>query len=126
MNFATHKIRLLLRVVAIDLPKQKIAAMYKSNKGGAAYFSDEFLLEIGSRLRRVRVLQGTKLDTVVAMTGFSEAMISKIENGKYKSLKVTLLYALTEFYGIEVAEVIPSKTEIVRKVEGQFSLKNSN
>ncbi len=84
-------------------------------------FSDEFLWEIGKRLRKVRLSREMKLDTVVAMTGCSETVISKVENGKYKSLKITLLHVLTEFYGIEMTQVIPSKTDIVQNTSSQFS-----
>jgi transcriptional regulator with XRE-family HTH domain len=86
--------------------------MKKENMYGVGDFSDEFLWEIGKRLRKIRITQEMKLDTVEAMTGFSEAVISKIENGKYKSLKVTLLHVLTDFYGVEMIEIIPSKMDV--------------
>lgn len=95
--------------------------MKKENMYGVGSFSDEFLWEIGKRLRKVRLSREIKLDTVVAMTGCSETVISKVENGKYKSLKVTLLHVLTEFYGIEMTQVIPSKMDIVQNTSSQFS-----
>ncbi len=87
--------------------------MGKANIYGVGNFSNEFLWEIGKQLRKIRITQELTLDTVVAMTGCSEAVISKIENGKYKSLKVTLLRILTEFYGIDITQVLPSKTDII-------------
>jgi transcriptional regulator with XRE-family HTH domain len=95
--------------------------MKKENIYRIGDFTDDFLWEIGKRLRKIRVSREIKLDTVVAMTGFSETVISKIENGKYKSLKVTLLHILTEFYEIEMSQVIPSKMDIAQNSSAQFS-----
>ena len=95
--------------------------MKKATTYRMSNFSEEFLWEIGKRLRKIRVAQDMKLDTVVAMIGFSETVISKVENGKYKSLKITLLHILAEFYGIDMIHIIPSKTDMLQNTSRQFS-----
>jgi len=65
--------------------------------------AEEFLIRIGKRLRQKRVLRDDRLKNVSAHLGVSHAMLSRIENGKYK-LSIELLLKMAEYYETEPAE----------------------
>ena len=62
----------------------------------------EALQIIGARLQQLRYEHGLKLETVAQEVGIARTVLSRIENGRYPSLKVSSLLCLAEYYNIGV------------------------
>jgi transcriptional regulator with XRE-family HTH domain len=67
---------------------------------------NELFTRMGHRLHRVRMARNEKLTAVASSIGVSHAVVSQIENGRYKGLSVQLLYRLAEYYGIPIDRII--------------------
>ncbi|MBE2288586.1 MAG: helix-turn-helix domain-containing protein [Chitinophagaceae bacterium] len=61
----------------------------------------ETLQQIGARLQQLRYENGLKLETVAQEVGIARTVLSRIENGRYPSLKVSILLTLAQFYRVE-------------------------
>ncbi|MBL7692131.1 MAG: helix-turn-helix domain-containing protein [Flavipsychrobacter sp.] len=62
--------------------------------------TQEALQKIGMQLQQLRHEKGLKLDTVAHEVGIARTVLSRIENGRYPSLKVSSLLCLAEYYGV--------------------------
>ncbi len=62
----------------------------------------ETLQQIGARQQQLRYEHGLKLETVAQEVGIARTVLSRIENGRYPSLKVSMLMTLADFYRVEV------------------------
>ncbi len=62
----------------------------------------EALQIIGARLQQLRYEHGLKLETVAQEVGIARTVLSRIENGRYPSLKVAMLMTLAEFYRVQI------------------------
>lgn len=73
---------------------QPLTNMNNTNK-------QETLQQIGARLQQLRYENGLKLETVAQEVGIARTVLSRIENGRYPSLKVSILLTLAQFYRVE-------------------------
>ena len=69
------------------------------------------LEEIGHKLYDLRQLKKEKITSVAAGIGFSHAVISKIENGRYLPLSIELLGRLADYYNIPLEELLTIKNK---------------
>lgn len=65
-------------------------------------YKQEALQKIGAKLQQLRYEHGLKLETVAQEVGIARTVLSRIENGRYPSLKVSMLMTLADFYRVEV------------------------
>ena len=62
--------------------------------------------KIGIRLHLLRTYRKEKIATVANAIGVTHSVISKIENGRYASLKVGTLLQLAKHYDTSVEKII--------------------
>jgi transcriptional regulator with XRE-family HTH domain len=62
--------------------------------------------DIGSRLYQTRHARNEKLTTVARSVGVSHTVVSQIENGRYKSLSLQLLYRIIDYYDLPLTAVL--------------------
>jgi quercetin dioxygenase-like cupin family protein len=78
--------------------------------------------EIGSRLRAIRRERRHSLAEVAKATNISKSFLALVESGK-SDITITRLMRVTQFYGIHIADVLPSPPAedeiLVRRDEGQ-------
>lgn len=67
---------------------------------------EEKLKQIGDKLYMARHARREKMQTVAQAVGVSHPVISQVENGRYKGLSSSLLFKLSEYYGISLNELI--------------------
>lgn len=67
---------------------------------------EKCLLNVGQRIADARHLRAEKEETVAKAIGVTHAVISRIENGRYKSLKLETLIKLCNHLNIPVAEIL--------------------
>jgi len=66
---------------------------------------EKHLSQIGAKIASARHESGEKETTVAKAIGVSDAVISLIENGRYKSLKLKTILALCHYYKIPMHEL---------------------
>ena len=64
------------------------------------------LLTIGQNLHTIRNARKETLQSVAASIGISHPVLSKVENGRYKTLHIELLIKLCNFYKVPLQQVL--------------------
>jgi transcriptional regulator with XRE-family HTH domain len=67
---------------------------------------NSLLTTIGENLHTIRNARKETLQSVAADLGISHPVISKIENGRYKSLKISILIALCNHYNVTLQQIL--------------------
>jgi transcriptional regulator with XRE-family HTH domain len=71
---------------------------------------DGLYLSIGRKLKLLRMFPAyKKLATVATETGIDKAVLSKIENGKYRSLTVDMIATMCEHYHFPIESLFSDK-----------------
>lgn len=65
----------------------------------------KLLQSIGYFLKSQRLKNGQKIFAVASSIGVTHPVISKIENGRYFSLNLRLLFILIEYYKLEIKDI---------------------
>lgn len=65
----------------------------------------EFLETIGQNLHSIRNAKKQTLQCVASYIGTSHSVLSKIENGRYPTLKIDLLLKLCNYYDVSLLHV---------------------
>ena len=76
------------------------------------------LIEIGRRLKAVRIILGLSIEKISESTGFSKSLISEAENG-YKKPSAIYLYGLLDLFGVNINYIL--KGDGVMFLTGGFS-----
>lgn len=66
---------------------------------------EETLSDIGSKLYTIRHTRKEKISAVAHDVGVSHAVLSRVENGRYKYLSITLLHKLAEHYKVPIVQL---------------------
>ena len=72
-------------------------------------YHDKERLHIGRLIKARRKAREEKEDTVAKAVGIDHGTLSKIENGKYISLKINTTIDLFEYLGIPLSELPPPR-----------------
>lgn len=67
---------------------------------------NSLLKTIGENLHTIRNARKETLQSVAADLGISYPVISKIENGRYKSLQISILIALCNHYNVTLHQIL--------------------
>jgi DNA-binding Xre family transcriptional regulator len=67
---------------------------------------EEQLIKIGHNLHTIRNYKKEKLEGVAKSIGITHSVLSKIENGRYDGLTVTLLIKLCNHYQVTLQQVL--------------------
>ncbi len=67
----------------------------------------KYLSFFGSKVAAARHARGEKEDTVAKAIGLTRSSLSKIENGKYESLKITLVIELCRYLELQWSDLYP-------------------
>lgn len=62
--------------------------------------------QIGSKLYSIRHARNEKITAVAHHIGVSHAVISQIENGRYKGLSVKMLFLIAEYYNVSLYDIL--------------------
>lgn len=62
--------------------------------------------KIGHKLYSIRRARNEKITVVAHHVGVSHAVISQVENGRYKSLSVKMLFLIAEYYKVSIEELL--------------------
>ena len=68
--------------------------------------SSSLLISIGENLHTIRNARKETLQTVASAVGVTHPVISKIENGRYKTLQIEMLTKLCNHYQISLQQVM--------------------
>ena len=71
-------------------------------------FSQVDFESIGEKLRGQRFVRNEKITTVANAIGVSKKVISQVENGRYHSLKIAMLFALCAHLHVSPGELFPA------------------
>lgn len=67
---------------------------------------ENVLVHIGNELYQQRHLKKQKITSVSSDIGISHAVLSRIENGRYKSLTIALLHKLANYYEVPMGTLL--------------------
>ncbi len=67
---------------------------------------EDILLQIGNNLYTIRHVRRDKIATVARAIGVSHPVISLVENGRYKSINIALLYRLATYYKVPLGYIL--------------------
>jgi ribosome-binding protein aMBF1 (putative translation factor) len=62
----------------------------------------KLLEDIGKTLHEARIQRKEKIINVSSSLRISQAVISRVENGRYKTLNLDLISRLAKYYGIQL------------------------
>lgn len=68
--------------------------------------TEKYLLITGSKIASARRNRAEKMDTVAKATGTSIKVISQVENGRYRCLKLQTLARLCEYLQIPMDDIL--------------------
>lgn len=67
---------------------------------------DTLFATIGNNLHTIRNARKETLQAVASNTGISHPILSKIENGRYNSLRIDILIQLCNYYNISLQQAL--------------------
>jgi len=80
------------------------------------------LLHLGEKLYKIRHLRKEKITSVASAINISHSVLSQVENGKYKSLSIDLLFKIAAYYNTQIDELL-SNTGNNDKIESNAIIK---
>lgn len=87
---------------------------------------DSLLVTIGNNLHTIRNARKETLKAVASNTGISHPILSKIENGRYNSLRMDVLIKLCNYYNISLQQALSLEVanifQLTNNGEGQQKL----
>lgn len=66
---------------------------------------DPFLVEIGAKIRAIRVGKGMSQEKIAVLCGLERTGLGRIENGQFRS-KITTLKAIADVLGCDVKDFL--------------------
>ena len=75
----------------------------------ATYSLQSIYQSVGYKLFLARHKRRETLKSVAAGIGVSHVVISQIENGRYESLSIKLLFQIARYYKLELYELLAEK-----------------